>query len=169
MLSEYLNDEGIDVSLMTGLDLKYFELYGKALMEDETDTINIAEARNDSKAPLFLRALNASKEMFDRVDIIQHMATEYEKKAIRIHANLTRSWPTATAELRKAFLDSDIYEIVESYFKILRKYSQTTTEEPYYFLHPKHRRAVKYGGEMLKRNTQLDDNEIKVSLLEELL
>lgn len=180
MLSEYLNEEGMDVTLLTGLDLQHFELYGKIrmelskkypkpkeLMEDEQDTLNIAEARSDPKAPLFLLALNASKEMFDRVDILQHMATEYEKKAIRIYARTTRSWHVAPAELHKVFRDSDLYEMVESYFKILRKYGLTTKEEPYYFLSPKHKRRVKYEGEMLKRSTQMDENEIKISLLEE--
>jgi len=179
MISEYLNEEGQDVSLITGLDLKYFELYGKTRMELakkypkkkelrewDDDTINITEAKEDPKAPLFIKALNRSKEMYDRVDILQHMATEYEKQAVRLYAELTRFWADATPKARKAWHDSDIYEIVESYFKILRKYGLTTKEEPYYFLSPRHKRKVKYEGEMLKRSTQIDDTEIKVSLLE---
>lgn len=180
MLSEYLTDDGMDISLMTGLDLQRFELYCKLrkelsdkypkpkhLMEDEEDTLDIGLARDDPKAQLFQRALFATHASHERVGILQHMATEYEKKVIRIYANTTRSWHEAPAKLREVFQDSDIYEMVESYFKILRKYGLTTTEEPYYFLSPKRRREVKIEGEMLKRNTQLDDSEIKVSLLEE--
>ena len=63
----------------------------------------------------------------------------------------------------------DIYELVESYFKILRKYGLTTTEEPYYFLSPEQKRKIKHEGDMLKRNTQIDDTEIKVSILEDLI
>jgi hypothetical protein len=179
MISEYLNEEGQDVSLVTGMDLKYFKLYCKIrhefskkypkpkdLMEDDEDTVNIADAKHDPKAPLFIRALNRSKEMYDRVDVLQHMATEYEKQAIRLYAELTRFWEKAKPEARKVWRDSDIYEIVESYFKILRKYGERTIEEPYYFLHPQRKRRVVYEGKMLKRSTQIDANEIKVSLLE---
>jgi hypothetical protein len=180
LISEYLNEDGMDVSLTTGLDLKHMELYNKIRvelskkypkpkeqMEDDQDTINIGEARNDSKSSLFLKALTLTKEMYDRIDILQHMATEHEKKVIRLYAELTRYWPNATAEARKFWRNSDLYEIVESYFKILRKYGQTTTEEPYYFLHPTRKRRVIHEGEMLKRSTQIDENEIYVALLEE--
>jgi hypothetical protein len=65
-----------------------------------------------------------------------------------------------------ACMHTDLYETVESYFRILRKYGLHTTEEPYYFLSPKRRRSVKISGDMLKRSTQLDDNEIHISILE---
>ena len=50
----------------------------------------------------------------------------------------------------------------------MRKYGEPTYEEPYYFLAPKERRDIKYEGEMLKRSTMFDDNEIHISILEEL-
>ena len=71
-------------------------------------------------------------------------------------------------EFINAFTDTDIFEIVESYFKIMRKYGLPTFEEPYYWLSPKRRREIKYEGEMLKRSTMFDDAEIRVSLLEEI-
>lgn len=179
-LTEYLGPDGQDVTLVTGLDLKHFKLYCKIrnqfskkypkseeLREDEEDTVNISEAKHDSKAPLFLKALTASKEMYDRVDILQHMATEYEKKAVRLYSHITLNWFEHEKGFRKILRDSDIYEIVESYFKILRKYGLATKEEPYYFLSPKHKRAVKYEGDMLKRSTQIDDSEINISILED--
>lgn len=94
------------------------------------------------------------------------MASEYEKKCVRVYTHLTRNWNTADPQFRKAFRDSNLYETVESYFKILRKYGLHTTEEPYYFLSPKRRRNVKITGDMIKRSTQLDDNEIHISILE---
>lgn len=96
------------------------------------------------------------------------MATEYEKKCIRVYTHLTRNWnhEEVPKDFRKAWRDNDLYETVESYFRILRKYGLHTTEEPYYFLSPKRRRNVKISGDMLKRSTQLDENEIHVSILE---
>lgn len=180
-LTEALSKDGVDWSLMTGLDIQHLRLYGKtrmelskkypkpeALMEDEEDTINIPEARKDSLAPLFTRCVMLGKEIYDRVGILQNMATEYEKKVVRIYSHLTNNWsnPKVDREYRKAYRDSDLYEIVESYFKILRKYGLTTQEEPYYFLSPQHKRAVKVEGEMLKRSTQIDDSEINISIME---
>jgi len=98
-----------------------------------------------------------------------HACTESEKKIVRFYCHLTRSWAEKGSEFQNLFTRTDIYEIVESYFKILRKYGISTFEEPYYFLSPKQKREVKVEAEMLKRNTQLNDFEIKVSLLEGLL
>jgi len=67
-----------------------------------------------------------AKASYDRVGILQNLATEYEKKAVRLYSHLTYNWFNADVEYRKAYRDSDLYEIVESYFKILRKYGLTT-------------------------------------------
>ena len=74
-----------------------------------------------------------------------------------------------TAESRKVWRDEDLYELVETYFKILRKYGLHTKEEPYYFLSPKRKRNVKLTGDMLKRSTRIDENEINISILEDLV
>jgi len=180
-LTEFLSKDGVDWSLLTGLDIQHFTLYckirnelskkypnPKELMEEEDDTVNIKEARHDAKAPLFLRALDMVHDAFERVGILQYVSTEYEKKAIRLYSHLTNNWdnPKVSRDYRKAYTDLDLYEIVESYFKILRKYGILTDEEPYYFLTPQHKRKVKVEGEMLKRSTQIDDSEIKISIME---
>ena len=77
-----------------------------------------------------------------------------------------QSPPEAPQNFLSLFQDIDLYEIVESYFKIMRKYGLAVHEEPYYWLSPDHRREIKYSGEMLKRTTMFDDNEIRISLLE---
>lgn len=182
LLKPILTDDGVDLSLMSGLDLQMFILYNKirnelserypnpeVLREEPTDTVDIRKAKHDSKAPLFLRALTATKEAFDRVDILQHLATESEKKAVRLYSHITYYWDSLEPKVHKAILDLDLYEIVESYFKIMRKYGLTTNEEPYYFLSPQRKRKVKVEGEIVKRTTQIDDSEIHISLLEGLV
>jgi hypothetical protein len=64
--------------------------------------------------------------------------------------------------------DSDIFEIVESYFKICRKYRVPTFEEPYGFLTEQRRLEIKLEGDMLRRTASYSDIEIHVSILEEL-
>jgi hypothetical protein len=62
--------------------------------------------------------------------------------------------------------DCDLFEIVEAYFKICKKYHVSIFEEPYYFLSEDRRRAVKLEGDMLKRTTDYSENEIRISILE---
>lgn len=175
----YITEDGVDFSLMTGFNIQRLMLYGKIrkelsrkypkpkkLREDKEDTINIEEARNDNDAALFIRCVDEAKEAYDRVRILQNLATQQEKIIVRFYSHLTYNWADHGKEYRKLLKDSDLYEIVESYFKILRKYGLTTTEEPYYFLSPQQKRKVKLEGEMLMRTTQMDITEINVSLLE---
>ena len=108
--------------------------------------------------------MNEVKEAFDRVNILQHMATEYDKKVVRFYSHVTNNWNRV--KWREILRDLDIYEMVESYYKVLRKHGLTTNEEPYYFLSPDKKRKVKYAGDMAKRSTQIDDSEIQVSILE---
>jgi hypothetical protein len=184
-LSESVNSEGwegTDISLFTGLDWQKLTLYGRirqelserypkpeALREDDEDTVDVEKAKEDSKASLFLNALNRVHASLERVETLQYLASEYEKKVIRLYTHFTRNWPQFGKQYMKGLTNADLYELVESYFKILRKYGLSTDEEPYYFLTPKQKRAVKYEGEMLKRSTEMDESEIKVSLLEEIL
>jgi len=182
IFSEGLGQDGIDETLFTGLDWQTLILYGKLrkelaekypnpkdLMVDEDDIINIEKARDDSKASLFLHALGLAESIYDRVHILQNFATEYEKKIIRLYTHITRNWTIFNMNLWKVLESKDLYELIESYFNILRKYGQQTTEEPYYFLNPEERRKIKIEGEMLKRTGQMENCEIKVSILEEIL
>ena len=69
---------------------------------------------------------------------------------------------------REVLRDSDIFEIVEAYFKICRKYHLPTFEEHYGFLTEQRRLEIKVEGDMLRRTTSYNDIEIHVSILEEL-
>ena len=182
ILSEYLDEDQVDVSLFTGLDWQNIRLYGKLrqdlsakypkpenLREDQEDTIDIPLARHDPDASLFTQALTLVHDTYERTKILQHLATEHEKKIIRLYTHFTRNWSDFSTEYMKGLRDTDLYELVESYFKILRKHGLSTTEEPYYFLSPQQQRKAKVAGEMLKRATQIDDSEIRFSLLEEIL
>ena len=106
------------------------------------------------------------------------LCTPYEVHCIRLYCKyLVNALCEVKSKKRKegirqflsVFTKIDLYEIVESYFKVIRKYGLPVYEEPYYWLSPKRRREIKYDGEMLKRSTLFDENEIRVSLLEELV
>jgi len=182
IFSESLGDDGVDSSLFTGLDWQHLILYGKvrkelaekypkpkALREDEDDIMDDDAAKNDAKASLFRKALVYAEAVYDKTDILQNLCTEHEKQIIRFYTHITRNWSIYNINLWHVLSSKDLYELVESYFKILRKYGVTTTEEPYYFLSPSEKRKIKLEADMLKRSTQYDDSEIKVSLLEELI
>jgi hypothetical protein len=47
-------------------------------------------------------------------------------------------------------MDSEILEIVETYFRTCRKYHMPTFEEPYYFLTEQRRLEAKLEGDLLK-------------------
>jgi len=104
VLGEYIR-EGLDWSLLTGLDWTHYELYckirvemskkypkAKELMEDKEDTVDVVEARHDEDAPVFLRALTLIYDGFERARVLQHLATEYEKKCVRWYGFLTNNW-----------------------------------------------------------------------------
>jgi len=180
LFTEYIDQDGVDISLFTGLDWQHYKLYGmlhnefskkypkpESQREDETDTVDIPKAHMDPKAHLYIRALILIKEAYERAETLQHLAMEYEKKVVRLYCHLTRNWNQFGKDYLKILWTKDLYEIVESYFRILRKYGVSTSEEPYYFLSPEQKRKIKIEAEMLKRSTQYDDGEIKVSILEE--
>ena len=171
--------DGVDVSLMTGLDLQRLKQYcmlrnelsqkypkPESEREETDDTLNMQEAHQDAKASLFTRLLMTVHAMYERIDMLQNFATEYDKKIVRFYGHITLNWPGQGKTWLKMLEDHGIYEMVESYFKVLRKYGLGTEEEPYYFLSPQQKQKVKYAGDMLKRSTMIDDSEIKLSVLE---
>jgi hypothetical protein len=179
-LAATLNQEGVDVSLLTGLDLQRFAQYGRLRKElsekypkpldqreeEEDDTVSVVEARRDAKASLFTRLMMTVKESYDRVEMLQAFASEYDKKVVRFYAHITLNWLNQGREWLKLLGDVGIFEMVEAYFKVLRKHGLSTEEEPYYFLSPEQKQNVKYAGDVLKRTTMMDENEIKLSVLE---
>ena len=180
---------GIDYSLLTQREWHFFKIYSdlrKELSkkhpnpypEDEEDTLDDEAAQQDVKAPQFRKVLITIEGLLQKIDDINMLCTPYEVNCIRFYCKyLVNALCEVKSKKRKegikqflsVFRDIDLYEITESYFKIMRKYGLPTHEEPYYWLSTKRRREIKYEGEMLKRSTMFDDNEIRVSLLEELV
>jgi len=101
---------------------------------------------------------------------LQAQASEHEKICLRFYWHLTYNWNHApnVKSFREVLHDSDIFEIVEAYFKICKKYHLPTFGEPYDFLTEQRRRDIKLEGDILKRTTNYSDNEIRISILEDL-
>ena len=174
--SELKKDYPIKITDKEAGNPNYAELYDDEELEDGYD-IDTEKARNDYRATSFRKAMTTAAEMMDKIDLIKKFCTSYEIYCVRLYCKyLLNYMVTPKSKKRKeglkqflsVFKDADIYEIVESYFKICRKHGLTTYEEPYYWLSPNRKREIKYEGEMLKRSTMFDDNEIRVSILEEL-
>jgi hypothetical protein len=103
---------------------------------EEPYDINIEKAAADPQSRIFLKALFQIKTINEKVRDLQVKATalwEYvqylEQRTLRL--------------FREILADSDVFEIVEAYFKICRKYHVPTFEEPCYFLSGKQRQSVK--------------------------
>lgn len=125
---------------------------------------------HDPQRKVFFKALFQMKAIYDKVDTLQNQASEYEKLCLRLYWHLTFNWTHApnVESFRRVFRDCYIFEVVESYFNICRKYHSPTFEEPYDFLTEQRRLEVKLEGDMLRRTTGYSDFEIHVSILEEL-
>lgn len=130
--------------------------------------INVKKAREDPQSRVFVKALFQMKTIYDKVEVLQSRASKYEKYCLRLYWHLTYNWNHApnTKSFREVFNDGDIFELVESYFKICRKYHVPAFEEPYYFLDSQRRQEIKLEGDVLKRATSYSDYEIRVSILE---
>jgi len=110
------------------------------------------------------------QSIYNNVDFLQRNASEYEKICLRLYWHLTYNW-THAPELKpfqKILRVCDIFETVEAYVNICRKYHLPTFEEPYDFLTEQRSLEVKLEGDMLRRTTNYSDFEIHVSILEEL-
>jgi hypothetical protein len=191
LFPEVLDAEGNDLSLMSGAEWELMVTYStmrKYLIEkypqsqqeakmvgqvwdeppEEPLQINVAKARNDPTSKVFFKILLQMKIIYDKVDVLQAQASEYEKICLRFYWHLTYNWNHSpnTDGFRKCLPDSDIFEVVEAYFKICRKYHQPTFEEPYQLLSEEQRRNVKLEGDILRRTTDYSDNEISISILE---
>ena len=186
-----LDEDGNDLSLMSGAEWEIMITYAKTrkyLLEkypqsqeearrsgqeweeepEEPYQINIAKTQEDPRRKVFVNALFKMKAIYDKVDTLQRSASEYEKFCLRLYWHLTYNWTHApnVKSFREVLPDSDVFEIVEAYFKICRKYHLPTFEEPYDFLTEQRRLEIKMEGDMLRRTTNYSDIEIKVSILE---
>jgi hypothetical protein len=188
---EVLDEDGNDLSLLSGAEwetlityvttrkylvVKYpltqqeAKMSGQAWEEEpgEPKQINIVKARCDSKAPIFYNAMLRMKVICDKLQVLQTQGTDYEKVCLRVYWHLTWNWNRAPNidAFRATTNDTDIFETVDAYFKICKKYHQPTFEEPYYFLSEQKRRDIKLEGDMIKRTTDYSENEIRISILE---
>jgi hypothetical protein len=188
-----LDSDGNDLSLMSGAEWEIMITYAKTrkyLLEkypqsqqeaqmlgqeweeepEEPYQINIAKTQDDPQRRVFVHALFQMKVIYDKVEVLQRNASDYEKYCLRLYWHLTFNWNHApnVESFREVLHDCDIFEIVESYFKICRKYHLPTFEEPYDFLTEQRRLEIKLEGDMLKRTTSYNDFEIHISILEEL-
>jgi hypothetical protein len=193
LFPETLDGDGNDLTLMSGAEWEIMITYCKArkyLLEkypqtheeakmigqqweeepEEPYQINIAKIQNDPQRKVFVHALFQMKVIYDKVKALQRSASDYEKLCLRLYWHLTYNWTHGpnVESFREVLRDSDIFEIVESYFKICRKYRVPTFEEPYDFLTEQRRLEIKLEGDMLRRTTSYSDIEIHVSILEEL-
>jgi hypothetical protein len=192
LFPETLDGDGNDRSLMSGAEWEIMVTYcttRKSLLEkypqsrEEADMlgqrwdeepedpyqINIPKAREDPQSRVFVKALFQMKAIYDKVHALQRNASEYEKYCLRLFWHLTYNWNHApnVKSFREVLTDSDIFEIVETYFKICRKYRVPTFEEPYYFLTEQRCLDIKLEGDMLRRTTSYSDIEIHISILED--
>ena len=193
LFPEVLDEGGNDISLMSGVEWEIMITYAKTrkyLIEkypqsqeearmlrqpwdeepEDPYQINVAKAREDPQSKVFVKALFQMHTIYEKVEVLQTQASEYEKYCLRLYWHLTHNWNHApnVKSFRDCLDDRDIFEIVETYFKICRKYHVPTFEEPYDFLDSQRRKEIKLEGDMLKRTTNYSDNEIHVSILEDL-
>jgi hypothetical protein len=192
LFPETPDGDGNDLSLMSGAEWEIMVTYcttRKSLLEkypqsrEEADMlgqrwdeepeapyqINIPKAREDPQSRVLVKALFQMKAIYDKVHALQRNASEYEKYCLRFYWHLTYNWNHApnVKSFREVLEDCDIFEIVETYFKICRKYHLPTFEEPYYFLTEQRCLDIKLEGDMLRRTTSYSDNEIHISILED--
>jgi hypothetical protein len=188
-----IDEEGNDMSLMSGAETdlmvtfaelrKYLvEKYPQSRQEaktlgvvwdeepEEPKQLNIAAAKVDPKSRQYFQGLLKMRAIFDKIAVLQTHASEYEKICLRFYWHLSYNWNHAPKreDFRNTFLKckSDIFEIVEAYFKICRKYHVPVSEEPYCFLSDELKREIKLEGDMLRRTSDYSDFEIRLSILE---
>lgn len=178
---ESLDSEGNDLSLMSGLEMETWATYWKTrhyLAEkypahtqepDEAPPINIAEAAKDPKSLIYIEALHKAKAIYDKLHILQAQATGFEKICLRHYGHIAYNWTHApdAGKFQTNLTDTDIFEAVNAYFKICKKYNAQTMDEPFYFLSKQRRVEIKLEGDMLKRTGNYNENEIHVSILED--
>ncbi len=193
LFPETLDACGSDTSLMSGAETQILISYAKTrkyLLENYPQTrqeaeqlgrvwtempedsvqINMALAKDDPKKKLFFQLMIKLEVIYGKIAVLQAQASDYEKVCLRFYWHLTYNWNKAPGKrsFQSVLHDADIFEIVEAYFKICRKYHVAVFEDPYYFLSDQQRRSVKLEGDILRRTTEYSDFEVGVSILEDL-
>ncbi len=138
---------------------------------EEPLDIDVSKAAKDPQSLIFIIALGQVKAIYDKVAVLQREASDYEKYCLRFYWHLTYNWVHAkdVKSFREFWSYNDIFEVVDAYFKVCKKYGVPTFEEPYYFLDGEQRQMIKLEADMLKRTTNYGETQIRVSLLEAFL
>jgi hypothetical protein len=112
------DDDGNDLSLMSGAEWEIMITYGKTrkyLVEkypqsqeeakmlwqewaeepDEPYQIDIAKSQGDPQGRIFVNALFQMKAIYDKVEVLQRNASDYEKYCLRLYWHLTYNWTHA--------------------------------------------------------------------------
>jgi len=194
LFPECLDSGGVDVSLVSGAEWDLMFWYnqirehflkcypqtreeacklGVSWCEEDTASVqvNIASAKWDPMGKLFFELMYKLKTVYDKVMVLQNKANAYEKNCLRFYWYITYNTQNkpGSGSFRALLSDETIFEAVEAYFKICRKYDVPVFEEPYHFLNDQRRCEVKLAGDMLRRTTMYSDFEIHISILEEIL
>jgi hypothetical protein len=193
LFHEELYSDGQDLSLMSGAEgelmIKYAETR-RYLLEKYPNTkqetklrdnvwvedpnapgqIDQIKAKADSKLLLLSELILKMTVIFNKIHVLQSKALDYEKICLRFYSYLTYNWNHAKdiEKFRELYWSDkkDIFEIVENYFKICKKYQVPIFEEPYYFLTNQQQMEIKLEGDEMRRNGQYNDFEINISILE---
>jgi hypothetical protein len=123
----------------------------------------------DPKGELFFETLCKVKAVYDKVRVLQNKANAYEKMCLRFYWHIAHNEHGVfrPVTIRERLSDCKVFEIVQTYFKICRKYEVSVFEEPYYFLNNQRRCKVKLAGDILRRTTEYNDFESHISILED--
>ena len=115
LFPETLDEEGNDLSLMSGAELEIMVTYAKTrkyLLKmypqtqeearllgrhwdeepDEPYQIDLKKCSCDPKRKVFFDALNKLAAVYKKIAFLQRNATEYEKLCLRIYWHLTYNW-----------------------------------------------------------------------------
>jgi len=148
------------------------KLHGNVCVEDLNSLaqIDISKAKFDPKMSLLFELNLQLCNIYNKLTVLQFKALEYEKICLRFYSHLTYNWNHAKdiERFREKFwrCKEDVFEIVESYFKICKKYQVITFEKPYYFLTNRQQMDIKLEGDMRRRIGKYSDFEIYISILE---
>jgi hypothetical protein len=194
MYPEILDREGNDLSLMSAKEMETWATYWRVRKylwdtyplpkkadstsqpsqpqeQKEDPDVDIPKAAQDPKAQEYLGALDKAFKIYNKIQVLQKQATPFEKICVRYYSFIAYNWTNApSAKLfRSELTESDLFEAVDAYFKICRKYHVATFEEPYYFLSEQQRLNMKLEADELKRTGGYSEIEIHVSNLEAFL
>ena len=174
LLREEVNEEGLDLSLGTAQEtfilLEYWDARKALVDKFGEDAMDQPTPEMSQYSPSFYDVLCKAHDYYEKMYYLTKNLSEYEKRCVRFYWTVTVNAELVEAGCRpiypKGTLSAlDIYETVESYFRIMRKHGQPVFEKPYFFLSRKEKLALDWKIYNVKQSRQYDDSEIHISLL----